>query len=193
MKRYSWSLRLSWRGFRYLQSCIILQWRKQIILITYTIERFFWILKCEMYYGRKYHTWEELIQAIMVYIDYYINDRLVWLHFSCSEKWSHTKLAKANNGIRSFIKQQDHEKRKTQAYKEDIGKYYNMTYAVFEDEYYYICHDGRELRYIRTESKEQGDYTQTIEVYGCADCSECEYKSKCFIDTIPKRIRTRIR
>lgn len=33
-----------------------------------------------------------------------------------------------------------------QAYKEDIGKYYNMTYTVFEDERYYICHDGRELR-----------------------------------------------
>src|SRR5699024_11673424 len=47
------------------------------------------------------------------------------------------------------------EKRKTRAYKEDIGKYSNMTYAVFEDEHYYICHDGRELRHIRTESKEQ--------------------------------------
>ena len=40
-------------------------------------------------------------------------------------------------------------------------------------------HDGRELRHIRTESKEQDGYTRTIEVYGCADCSECEYKSKC--------------
>lgn len=39
-------------------------------------------------------------------------------------------------------------------------------------------HDGRELRYIRTESKEQDGYTQTMEVYGCADCSGCGYKSK---------------
>ena len=54
-----------------------------------------------------------------------------------------------------------------------------MTYAVFEDEHYYICHDGRELRHIRTESKEQDGYTQTVEVYGCADCSGCEHKSKC--------------
>lgn len=46
---------------------------------------------------------------------------------------------------------QDHEKRKTRAYKKDIGKYYNMTYQIFEDEHYYICHDGRELRHIRTE------------------------------------------
>ena len=54
-----------------------------------------------------------------------------------------------------------------------------MTYAVFEDAHYYICHDGRELRHIRTESKEQDGYTQTLEVYGCADCSGCEHKSKC--------------
>ena len=54
-----------------------------------------------------------------------------------------------------------------------------MTYAVFEDEHYYICHDGRELRHIRTEQKEQDGYTQTVEVYGCADCSGCVHKSKC--------------
>ena len=41
---------------------------------------------------------------------------------------------------------QDHEQRKSRAYKENIGKYYNMTTQVFEDEHYYICHDGRELR-----------------------------------------------
>ena len=56
----------------------------------------------------------------------------------CSEK---NLLYLKENGIRSYIKLQDHEKRKTRAYKEDIGKYYNMTYAVFEDEHYYICHD----------------------------------------------------
>lgn len=94
----------------------------------------------------------------------------------CSEK---NLLYLKENGIRSYIKLQDHEKRKTRAYKEDIGKYYNMTYADFEDEPYYICHDGRELRHIRTESKEQDGYTQTIEVYGCGGCSGCEHKSKC--------------
>lgn len=94
----------------------------------------------------------------------------------CSEK---NLLYLKENEIRSYIKLQDHEKRKTRAYKEDIGKYSNMTYAVFEDEHYYICHDGRELRHIRTESKEQDGYTQTVEVYGCADCSGCEHKSKC--------------
>lgn len=94
----------------------------------------------------------------------------------CSEK---NLLYHKENGIRSYIKLQDHEKRKTRAYKEDIGKYYNMTCAVFEDERYYICHDGRELRHIRTERKEQENYTQTVEVYGCSDCSGCEHRSKC--------------
>ena len=83
------------------------------------------------------------------------------------------------NGIKSYIKLQDHEKRKTRAYRADIGKYYNMTCAVFEDEPYYICHDGRELRHMRTESRVQDGYTQTFEVYGCADCSGCEHKAKC--------------
>ena len=70
----------------------------------------------------------------------------------CTEK---NLLYLKENDIRSYIKLQDYEKRKTRAYKEDIGKYYNMTYAAFEDEHYYICHDGRQLRHIQTESKEQ--------------------------------------
>lgn len=32
---------------------------------------------------------------------------------------------------------------------------------------------------MRTEEKEQDGYTQTIEVYGCVDCSGCEHKSRC--------------
>ena len=50
---------------------------------------------------------------------------------------------------------------------------------MFEDELYYVCHDGRELHHIRTETKEQSGYTQTFEVYGCADCSGCEHKAGC--------------
>ena len=94
----------------------------------------------------------------------------------CSEK---NLMYLKENRIQSYIKLQDHEKRKTCAYKEDIGKYYNMTYAVFEDEHYYICHDGRELSHIRTESQKQDGYTQTFEVYGCADSSGCEHKARC--------------
>ena len=94
----------------------------------------------------------------------------------CSEK---NLLYLKENGIESYIKLQDHEKRKTRAYAEDISKYYNMKVEVFEDEQFYICHDGRELRHIRTETKEQNGYTQTFEVYGCADCSGCEHKARC--------------
>ena len=94
----------------------------------------------------------------------------------CSEK---NLLYLKENGINSYIKLQDHEQRKTRAYTQDIGKYYNMTTKVHEDEHYYICHDGRELHHIRTEEKEQNGYKQTFEVYACADCSGCEHKSKC--------------
>lgn len=54
-----------------------------------------------------------------------------------------------------------------------------MKTQIFEDERYYVCHDGRELHHIRTETKKQPGYTQTFEVYGCADCSGCEHKAKC--------------
>ena len=45
----------------------------------------------------------------------------------CGEK---NLLYLKENEIRSYTKLQDHEKRKTRAYKEGIGKYYNMTYSV---------------------------------------------------------------
>ena len=94
----------------------------------------------------------------------------------CSEK---NLLYLKRNEISSYIKLQDHEKRKTRAYSEDISKYYNMRTGIFEDEQFYICHDGRELRHLRTETKERDGYTQIFEVYGCADCSGCEHKARC--------------
>ena len=102
----------------------------------------------------------------------------------CSEK---NLLYLKENQIDSYIKLQDHEKRKTRAYSKDIGKYYNMKTTVFEDEQVYICHDGRELRHINTEKKEQNGYTQTYEVYGCSDCSGCEHKSKCLYKYNPDK------
>lgn len=102
----------------------------------------------------------------------------------CSEK---NLLFLKEHGIESYIKLQDHEKRKTRAYKEDIGKYYNMSYHVYEDEHYYVCHDGRELRHIQTETKKQNGYTQTYEVYACADCSGCEHKARCLYKYNPEK------
>lgn len=74
------------------------------------------------------------------------------------------------NHVASYIKLQDHEKRKTRAYTKDIGKHSNMTIRIFEDERYYIYHDGRELSHVRTETKEQDGYT---------DCGGCEHKARC--------------
>lgn len=102
----------------------------------------------------------------------------------CSER---NLLFLKEHNIESYIKLQDHEQRKSRAYRENIGKYYNMTAQVFEDEHYYICHDGRELRYIRTEEKEMEGYTQTLEVYGCADCSGCGHKAKCLYKYNPEK------
>lgn len=84
-----------------------------------------------------------------------------------------------DNRIKSYIKLQSHEQRKTRAYKEDIGKYYNMVHVMDEGPQYYRCHDGRKLTYIRTETSVQKDLTRTFEVYGCADCSGCEHKARC--------------
>lgn len=94
----------------------------------------------------------------------------------CSER---NLLYLKENHVASYIKLQDYEKRKTRAYTKDIGKHSNMTIRIFEDERYYICHDGRELRHVRTETKEQDGYTQAFEVYGCADCGGCEHKVRC--------------
>ena len=94
----------------------------------------------------------------------------------CSEK---NLLYLKEKGIASYIKLQDHEKRKTKAYREDISKHYNMACEESEGEKYYICRDGRKLHHIRTEKRQQEGYSQTFEVYGCADCGGCKHKEKC--------------
>ena len=53
----------------------------------------------------------------------------------CSEK---NLLYLKKHKISSYIKLQDHEKRKTRAYTEEIGKYYNMKTQIFE---VYGCSD----------------------------------------------------
>ena len=60
----------------------------------------------------------------------------------CSER---NLLYLKEHGIASYIKLQDHEQRKTHAYKENIGKYYNMRSEIFEDEHYYICRRSESL------------------------------------------------
>lgn len=59
----------------------------------------------------------------------------------CSDK---NMLYLKEKQITSYIMRQGNEKQKARAYQEDIGKYYNMRYVVYEDEHYYICHDTGE-------------------------------------------------
>ncbi len=92
----------------------------------------------------------------------------------CSEK---NLLYLRENSINPYIKLQTHEKMKTRAYKNDIGKHYNMERSDSENCYY--CHDGRTLAHIKTEKRNNNGYVQTYEVYGCSDCSGCPHKAKC--------------
>lgn len=92
----------------------------------------------------------------------------------CSEK---NLIYLREQHINPYIKLQTHEKRKTRAYKNDIGKHYNMKYAADENCYY--CYDGRKLEFIRTEKRNKTGYIQTHEVYGCNNCSGCPNKLKC--------------
>lgn len=93
----------------------------------------------------------------------------------CSEK---NLLFLRKNNVVPYIKLQTHEKRKTRAYQNDIGKYYNMRYCAEEGDFYY-CHDGRKLEHIMTEKRTSNGYVQTYEVYGCSDCSGCPHKAGC--------------
>jgi hypothetical protein len=82
-------------------------------------------------------------------------------------------------GIKSYIKLQTHEKMKTRAYKNEIGRHYNMEKVEEGATHYYICSNGRKLIHKRTEIRRQGELKRTFEVYACGDCSGCTFKAKC--------------
>ena len=82
-------------------------------------------------------------------------------------------------GIESYIKLQTHEKMKTRAYKNEIGRHYNMEKVKEGDTHYYLCSDGRKLIHERTETRRQNELNRTFEVYACSDCSGCTLKAQC--------------
>lgn len=82
-------------------------------------------------------------------------------------------------GIESYIKLQTHEKMKTRAYQNDIGKHYNMEKVVDGEKSYYLCHNGRKLEHKRTEVRKKGGFRRTFEIYACSNCSGCPRKSQC--------------
>lgn len=79
------------------------------------------------------------------------------------------------NGIESFIKLQEHEMMKKRVYKNDVGKYRNMT-RVAEG---YLCANNRLITFDKTQVSYSRGYKQTYQVYSCKDCSNCDLKSKC--------------
>ena len=92
-----------------------------------------------------------------------------------------------DNNIKSFIKLQEHELKKTKKYKKNIGKYYNMASEIINGEKVYICHDGRKLEHQKTEIHKRAGFERTFEVFACADCSGCTYKSKCLYKFNPEK------
>lgn len=102
----------------------------------------------------------------------------------CSEK---NLLYLSDNKIDSYIKLQEHEKKKTKKYKENIGKYYNMESTFINGQKAYICHNGRQLTHQRTEIHNKKGLKSTYEVYGCLDCSDCSLKSVCLYKYDPQK------
>lgn len=91
------------------------------------------------------------------------------------------------SNIDSYIKLQEHEKKKTRKYQEDIGKYYNMESKILDGNKVYICHNKRRLEYLRTEIHTRSGFKRTFEVYGCKDCSGCSFKSACLYRFDPEK------
>lgn len=99
----------------------------------------------------------------------------------CSEK--NLKYLK-DNEIESYIKLQQHEKKKTRKYYEQIGKHYNMEKVETVDsngskQIYYKCYDNRKLELTRVETNITQGFTRNYKVYECKDCSRCNHKSEC--------------
>lgn len=94
-------------------------------------------------------------------------------------------------GIDSFIKLQEHEKKKTKAYYMDISKHYNMDLVEVEEDGQtqkaYICHDGRTLKHKKSEVHKRNGFEQIYEVYACDSCQGCEHKAKCLYKYDPKK------
>ncbi len=78
--------------------------------------------------------------------------------YSSEQNLSHLE----KEGIESYIKLQTHEKMKTRAYKNEIGRHYNMEKVKEGDTHYYLCSDGRKLIHERTETRRQNELNRQI-------------------------------
>lgn len=77
-----------------------------------------------------------------------------------------------------FVKPSDHEQKKKQSYKSDIGRRENMPYDAEKDEY--TCAQGKKLSAVAVKKqKSETGYQKEVTVYECADCKGCPLKEKC--------------
>jgi len=82
------------------------------------------------------------------------------------------------NGQAAYIKPNNYERAKTRAWKNDIGRFENMTYLRDEDAY--LCADGRKLTVTGTKTvKRKTGYVSVKTCYTAEDCSGCERKAEC--------------
>lgn len=107
----------------------------------------------------------------------------------CSEK---NLLYMKSNKIESFIKLQEHEKKKTRKYHQNIGKYYNMKVSQYTDadgklSKAYICQDNRTLYHARSETHTKDGFSRTFEVYTCESCKGCKHKQACLYKYNPEK------
>ncbi len=94
----------------------------------------------------------------------------------CSEK---NLLFLEERNIKSYIKLQTHEKMKTRAYHNNIGKYYNMKKVTDNNETYYICSSNRKICLERVEVSNSKGFERTFNVYSSENCDGCNLKSDC--------------
>jgi len=99
----------------------------------------------------------------------------------CSEK--NLKFLKENE-IVPYIKLQEHEKKKTRKYHQDIGKHYNMEEIMIDEGgetfYQYKCKNGKLLKFTHKTTSNKNDFKQEFEHYECESCDGCPLKKACF-------------
>lgn len=82
------------------------------------------------------------------------------------------------NGITSYIKPSNYEKRRTRKFKSDISKRENMKYV--PEEYCFICVNGKKLLFSKTvRRKSKSGYISETSRYSCKECEKCNIKEKC--------------
>ena len=82
------------------------------------------------------------------------------------------------HGLKSFIKPSNYEKSKTRKWKNDIGRFENMTYLPEDDAY--LCANNRKLKVEQTyrHTTKTGCKSEKT-CYTCEDCKDCPMKENC--------------